>query len=320
MRIVGNPQVRRNVRVLRSQARTTLARIRFGQRYPLGADEWALLCPHGIGDTYLACGLAEALLATHGGRSVTAFVKPQHRHVASLFPSVGRVVEVAGAEGMWEVGERGLSPGVPFYAHFSPDLMSILGHRGLTLLDGYRGLLQVPMDAALSAPRRPTEAEADRAQDLFEGYGLPVGRTTVLAPEANSCGEFDSASWRALADALWAGGWHPITNAGPKGHVVPGAASVEVPLDLCVPFVERAGWIITMRSGLADLVSSAATRLSVLYPTGPWLAGTLYEAASLVAMGLSDQAEEFEIDPEGFQDTIPRIVTGPIRPALCIPP
>ncbi len=70
-------------------------------------------------------------------------------------------------------------------------------------------------------------------------------------------------------------------------------ANPEFPLDTINAVAELSGWVITTRSGLADILSHTPCRLTVLYPSGKWLGGTLMEGTSLNKMGLRENAEEY---------------------------
>ena len=66
-----------------------------------------------------------------------------------------------------------------------------------------------------------------------------------------------------------------------------------------MPFVERAGAVIAVRSGLCEVLSSAQCRKIVLYPKKARLgAGTSRDFFSLSAMGLCSDALELECDAD----------------------
>ena len=299
-------------------------RLRFTREHAIRPDEWGLVLPMHLGDTYFACALAEALRATHGGSRVTAFVKPGQRYIATLFPGIDRIVDVSDAEVMWRASVFAAREGVPFCTLPPKHLGALLGFKGFTILDLNRAWQRLPLDAPLASPRHPSADEATRAAALFDAHGLPPGRTVLLAPESNTVAEYSLDAWGALADALRQAGWTPVTNGGPKGYAVPGTARVDIPLDVCIAFVERGGWLVTMRTGLADVVSSARARITVFYPPPPpGLLGPVfdrsgaprlvhwYAAFSLVGMGLNTHAEEYELDEAGLLGRIPEIAAAP---------
>lgn len=320
--VVQNAPAPRGVHRWLRQGRLLGIRLVFALKHPLRSDEWGLLLPMNLGDTYVMCALVEAFRAHHGGR-VTVFVKPAQRYIPTLFPGIDCVVVVPTVREMWCAGRFELRTGIPFVAHHSRELRDMLGFKGLTMVDANRSWLGLPLDAPLAVPRRPSADEDSRAAALFDRYSLPAGRTVLLAPESNTAPGYSLEAWGALAEGLRAAGWHPVTNGGPKGHVVPGTERVDIPLDLCLSFVERAGWLLTMRTGLADVVSSARARLTVFYPPPPpGLVGPVfidggvdpvadwYQAFSLVRMGLAADAEEILADEDGFRAGIPALVAG----------
>ena len=54
-------------------------------------NEWYIICPYGLGDTYLVCALANELLKQKGGEGVKVFVKSSQRDIPALFPGIKNI-------------------------------------------------------------------------------------------------------------------------------------------------------------------------------------------------------------------------------------
>jgi hypothetical protein len=146
------------------------------------------------------------------------------------------------------------------------------------IADLLRIILDLPTNTLMAEPEIPLRNRFAAAERM-EALGLPVGRTVLLAPWANT--------WRCrLSDAWWIGavrfltgkGFSVVTNVGNRGRsfdgatptvplpMIPGTIPVEVPVGEIIPFAEYCGYFLGARSGLCDLLARAQARKMVLYP------------------------------------------------------
>ena len=281
----------------------------FEMFHPLRNDEWGFICPRAIGDTYFICGLVNAVLRTHGGTGVTVFVKPQYLFFARLFPDIELVVPVKRYFNIRLPGHEELAKGKMFYTHCpSGASMFLLGVKGITLLDYYRALLRLPEDAEFSKPLPPDQEEREGALGWFKSRDLPIGRTVILAPEADSSPALSQSFWVELSSQLRKKGWAPVTNTMDVGKVIPGTKMFDVPLHLLRASAEIAGKVIALRSGLCDLLSASEVSMTVLYPKTPPFRWRLFEGGSLQTMGLSASVVELEVEDGDSNEIIEKIV------------
>jgi len=279
---------------------------------------WGLVCPYGIGDTYLVCALARGLLHRRGGDKVVLLTRAWHQEMAALFPDdITRSVLLQEAHLRTFQAlryRRPLQPGEPVVAHpwshaTQPGIPDHLAPR-LSLLDRYRHLFQLPQDTPLTRPHIP-QAAYDSARTRMHAVGLPEGRTVLLAPEAVSLDMLPHAFWQHLVRTLRKAGWAVAMNRPGRGPamVLEGVVPLSFPLQEAIPLAELAGWVISSRSGLCDLLSSADCRFSVLYPKSnrPW---SPLQEFGLIGMGLSDRVEEFEIAPGDDDSETARRILG----------
>lgn len=287
----------RHARKTLHQIRTNLAvRFRYGPPMALTRATWGLISPYGIGDTYLLCALSRQLLAA-GGDAVSLLARPSHLDVGRLFPDgIARVTALDEADLPFLRSWRRQGPprtGIPLVAH--PHHLALadgpLPH--LHLLDLYRRMLRLPPEAPLLRPTLPSTAW-EEAHRRFRHLGLPAGRTVLLAPGATSIKTHPQAFWQGLVRDLRKAGWTVALNASVAALPLEGTVPLAFPLREAIPMAELAGWVVSSRSGLCDLLSTARCRLTVIYPRtdSPW---SPLQAFSLVSMGLSTDAEELEL-------------------------
>jgi hypothetical protein len=229
---------------------------------------------------------------------IVLIVKKAHLDVARLFlDDISEIVTVDYFRLELLAQKSEYIPGRPFLAHpsrLSEDLDHVLGAKGVNLLDLYKRLLRLSENSTLTKPNVHPES-AKNAFERFRANKLPVGKTVILAPTAHSISMLPLAFWCDLASQLNQIGWTVCTTSLDDSSCIPHTLQLRFPLDEAIPIVEQAGWIISIRSGLCDLVATAKCQLSIIYPREKWHAGTPLSAASLVKMGLSSTALEYEV-------------------------
>jgi len=258
-------------------------------------DEWAVVCPCGLGDTYMVCGLAETILARHGGTKFTVYVQPSHAFIPRLFPKITSVKTIS-LKNARSFSHYGFSKKNIFYGHYSSaEVSDLIGYKNITMMDCYRALLQLPQDTKISTPRAIQKEETDEARNFFIDHSLKVGKTAIITPQARSASSIGDEMVLEICRKLERLGWSWIIFDKKS----------PIPQNSFNAIAELAGWVITARSGIADIVSHNSCRLTVLYPREIWHGGPLIKGTSLRAMGLRDNAEEWEIlDEPGFIDRI----------------
>lgn len=285
-----------------------------------------LICPHGIGDTYVVCAFASRLKQQTGAHKVIVITKPSQQSIPLLFEGIDESIsmpldpDVLHFMPSLYTGVPFTYPGV-FVAHMnyypSGDITRSLGYKlgdtFFSMTDAYRVLFgwsdrRVP----LSKPRISTSIHK-RAQHRFRTWKVRKGKTVLLAPETTTTANIqDQSSWKELAAALEQKGFDVVTMC--VGNEARYLHPVSFPLDEAIPLAELCGTVVSMRSGFVDLLSSAKTRLVIAYPDVPWGVGRFMNAGSLRSMGLRSGMKEIlvklDISVSVFVKKIVTAVTG----------
>lgn len=107
----------------------------------------------------------------------------------------------------------------------------------------------------------------DRVNKIFDDNQLKYGKTVVLAPYAKWSPKIIGGFWEKIALELKKLGYSVCTNSvGELEPPIEGTAAVSYPYDIAVPFIEKAGYIIGLRSGFLDIIESAKAKKVALYP------------------------------------------------------
>ncbi len=144
----------------------------------------------------------------------------------------------------------------------------------------------------------------EKARKIIGNLDLPIGRTVILAPYSRSiarAGLFNDEWWYEIRDRLVKKGFTVVTNVGPGEEPIPSAVALRVSFDEVIPIAEYAGWVIGIRSGLFDILSSASCKLTILYPRGrqkrltPWQKNSIDIHSLKYILGNKENLNEFEM-------------------------
>lgn len=273
----------------------------------LQPHELGLICPYGIGDIYFVCALASEISRINQDLEIVAIVKQQHQDIPALFSdSITRTVTFQSRQIVNSATfARQLTPGKLFFAHPSVNFwngkIDLVGYKQFNLLDSYRFTFKLDEATALSSPIISQEIRKS-AQQRMSNYGLPQAKTAILAPDSSSTPNLTNIRidanifWDIIADKLAAQGYTVTLLTNREASFLPHLPRIEFPLREAIPIAEMCGWVIAARSGLCDLLATAKTKLTILYPEHKWHSGTVYTTTSLQLMGLNQSVKEIVVD------------------------
>ena len=187
--------------------------------------------------------------------------------------------------------------------HFTPFafhqkiIEALLGVNGSNFMDMYLNITfpGLTLDDMMPVAEQSSDEEIAA---VFKEKGLFPGNTIVLVPYANTIDPLSEQFWSYLADELKKKGYTVCTNCNyPAEAKIPGTIPVFLPYNKLKKFVETAGTIIQLRSGLTDLLYDCNCKNYVLYPIENFFrfgSASLYEYFSLERMGISERVTEIE--------------------------
>lgn len=252
------------------------------------------------GDVYVECLFVREFVRRHNLHQPLILVpNGACRRMAELF---GFDVVVREEYVLWQIADYvrfarcGPEDVVPMYYLMLNGAVALLqGYKGLNFEKMFRYVsFDLDDDVAHDVPPPGSDPEAARA--ALVGHGLRPGHTVILAPYARTLVHgHDEQFWGGLAAQLRAKGYDVCTSGfGPDEPAVAGTPLVQFSFSEAVQFVESAGFFVGLRSGQCDAISSAKAVKVILHERGPWFKTSLFEMFSLKAMGLCDDAIEFE--------------------------
>ena len=300
-----------------------------------GDDSWLEVGALGTGNIYI-CGLYYNTYIKQKEREHTAvYLLPEKNcyEVACLFPvDSGRMSEINGMEYLNLItlqrfaGDKKIRMDYLYYHNLSAQYTGYLtwleGLHGWNMRNIYDAVFFGGQGyARLISPCFLTYSQ--EVDELFERTGMREGRTVVLSPFAGTMRTLPVWFWKKLVTMFKKKGFDVCTNCAGRGEVpVEGSESVYVSYMSLRLFVERAGYIIGLRSGLLDIIESAQCKKVALYTYGPQKRGidgiSGLGSFSLNAMFGRNDFLELEATLTNLDEIMDRILQYFEEPACCI--
>jgi len=290
---------------------------RLCQGYGENAELYSAFLPSS-GDVFFAASVFRSLVKRDGTEKNALFVVmgEGERRIADLF-QLPKVLTLTGRESNNLLRMYRFLNGksiLPFHIlHYQPSQMhigicqNVLSFRGLNFLSMLR-IVAYRSDFMLAMESPHT---IGTVQDFSTRYGGIPGKTVVLSPYAACMDQLPIAFWEQLATGLKQRGYSVCTNcAGTRELPVPGTSRVDLSYQDILAFLEWAGYLIALRSGLVDITYAVSCKRIILYPKenfNVWGIGAPIDCFSLKNMGLRDDAVELEYDGSGTDELYARV-------------
>lgn len=259
---------------------------------------------HGTGDYYI-CGMYLPEYIEQNRISNYIFLVSMtgsEKKVTELFDGYrDHVVEVRSVEALSRFSEfmqqkKPLCKSFECSDHLSFIGEQLKGYRGLSLMDFYIwygfGFQTTPATHIPQFSKDPQWIDHIMSENM-----LREGKTVLLSPFSTCSQEFlpPDSFWEDIALYLQQCGYSVVTNCFGEEQAVRGTRALSIPYTELVPFLDRAGGFIGIRSGLCDILSQSTCKKIVIHPekSNFWPAGKAEEFVGLKTMGLIQVGDEF---------------------------
>ncbi len=224
-----------------------------------------LFCPfNALGDVYFMMSYLPAFLRKKGIRDYVVCVPSR---------SCAAVVDLFASDHVITLLQKDLDAAIQaaiynkdedcFITHqdrpYVVNLHRILKMKRISLEKVYCcGVFGLPDD---TEPVQPTEWKVwDRLEEIREG------KAVILSPYAKSVTGLPMEIWEAIISDFSERGYQLFTNVAGEETPLPGTEPLNAKIGEMKSVVERAGTFIGIRSGLCDVIRTAACRKVALYP------------------------------------------------------
>lgn len=236
-----------------------------------GQDAEFILIPGGIGDVYFWCKKYNSYFNDTTRKRILIVNKEVGIKVAKSFGV--RYVE-------WiDYDKRIMMLQMNTFSGLVTVDIKMLGYVNAFYIDIYRAMEAVHgFSAADLFPiysntdfKEDTNAQYDpmtaELESWFTSKGCIEGRTVLLTPYAVSVSLIENEFWENLSVLLKSMNFAVITNIGGKKELpIRGTYGVSVPINSLVPFANKCGYVIGVRSGIFDIMEQSSAKKIVLYP------------------------------------------------------
>ena len=243
--------------------------------YVLDRDTDYFASVFSIGDTLIMGGILSSFQAKYSCKQVKVIIRESHSQIVEFyqFENCGLICvssfQAKLIRAFFIVASRHLSHlhfCLPDRTLYVPDKEGVQRILSLGLIASYKRAFFLPTTVSFTAPQYPKPTRTQQ-EALAQKYGIVPGKTVILAPYSITLAMFDyTALFTKLADALKAEGYRVLTNTT-DDRIIAGTDPLRADIhDLVCLAQDHSLWVISVRSGLCDLLRFADCRLSVLYP------------------------------------------------------
>lgn len=170
----------------------------------------------------------------------------------------------------------------------------------------FKSVLGLCDSASIAVERGRIRRHREEAIDFLKAHDYVPGKSVILSPYSSTHAEFSNTSlvfsaFEKIARELSEKGYKVFTNvskADPKP--LKGTVPLSPPLHLVVDVAELCGYVVTFRSGFADLAACSNAKLFVYYPNLKIYKVSTLEYFSLRAIFENENVIEFSGDISDF--------------------
>lgn len=169
-------------------------------------------------------------------------------------------------------------------------------YKNINFMDHFRySIFKLPEGSMPEVPCaiRDSEESIQYVEQLFSKNGLVKGKTVIIFPYAKTAAKLDEKFWEKLVIQLKEKGYEVCTNSsGDSEPAIKGTKPLFFDIRYALETVEAAGYIVGLRSGLCDVISTAKAKKIIIYPDRFYGPDSFINFFSLNRMNLCDDAIE----------------------------
>jgi ADP-heptose:LPS heptosyltransferase len=262
----------------------------------LKKDQLALLCPHGIGDTYYTCSLLPAFQKKNPQIRIILLVKKGHLGVAKMFNLkntkivggwVPQIHFMTIHRFIFGTPSK-LTPSKIYFANpffLSPGThLQNFGKPGHTTPSVFKGMFGLSLNTKLSKLKVPKGTRLE-TKKILKKEKIKTQKLVTIAPEANSIPEITNHFWDSLVTRLIDRGYSVVIIGNKYTH--PKAKNLVFNISFLhevykfLDFISLSKAFISLRSGVCDLTLTSRTKRVFIYPNIKRNKATFHKCYSL---------------------------------------
>lgn len=243
------------------------------EEYGLDNTYFYVLCPYGIGDTlYVAMMIKAYCEEKKVSKPVCFIVKENHAAIPRWFFGIDSMIALNALVDLldiWAVQNSFFQGDNFLYGHFPKNqewelVPEYANAKEKNMIYRYRTIvMHISENAVLEIPRIPRLSE----KEVEFVYG--IGKNTIIMmPYAASSAMVPMAFWEYMAGIFQKLGYKVLTNVKDNTEEpIKGTLSISENLERMVSLCEASAAVISMRSGICDILAQTKTDLIILNTT-----------------------------------------------------
>lgn len=266
-------------------------------------DQWYFVLAYGIGDTYIISALIDEFSKLNGD-VILLFTKENQKFISRLFNPVIKT-KLISPPPYHLLNEFGVfKKGIPINLNpntvLQSKLLNLIGYKEINLVELYKLILGIRFDYKLPLPKLAF-LDSKIITDFFKQHGLKRYKTVLLCPNANSISSISFTFWLNIAKILENMNY-TVAFLNVKNNTL-NYPNVNFELKYSLSICNEANYVISLRSGFCDLISTSTAKKVILYPDIDWHGGKLIDGTSLIKMDLSKSynTKEIVLDSDEYQ-------------------
>lgn len=169
-------------------------------------------------------------------------------------------------------------------------------YKNINFMDHFRySIFNLPEGNMPEVPNsiRDSKESKQYVEQLFNKNRLVKGKTVIIFPYAKTAAKLDEKFWIKLVIKLKEQGYKVCTNSSSDSEpAIEGTIHLFFDIRYALETVEAAGYVIGLRSGLCDVISTAKAKKIIIYPDRFYGPDSFINFFSLNKMNLCDDAVE----------------------------
>lgn len=283
-------------------------------------DELGIVCSHpGIGDVYLLGALYEALLKKYKAKKIKFFITNNRKEILEIF-NIKDIIIVDNIH----LAQSNKFLSTFLLAYFFKKRQKIkLGNiitnpidllrleiknqkNKILFSNVFKNQLNLPTDTIFNTPKIPKKYYISARKLLKSKTNNQNKKIIILSPDAVFASKLPINFWEELERKIKKNGFQVLYNSKNAKLI---NKSIYFSLGEAIPISEMIEGIISIRSGLCDLLSTSKTKLVIIYPEMKWInSNSLYDSFNLKDMGLNNNALEIIYNEKDQNNIIHQIL------------
>lgn len=233
--------------------------------FKLDEDKYYMICPAGVGDTFICCGLKKEL-EKKVSAPIHVLIKRTHETIMKLFNISDYTILDFDTKDLFAVSDASpiFTKGKIFVAHigYHKEVKEFTVSK--KFMDDWKNLFRLPNDFEFDKPTKENIKVSDDFRQKVANIA-ELDKIVLFVPDANACRCDNDAFWKRAADKYLKKGYKVVVNSI-RSHDIKNAIFLDMSLEEALWLALNCKEVVSLRNGFTDLCVFFRNDLNVIYP------------------------------------------------------